>query len=358
MFDPKRTLELVKGALLDAEPTWRSYLPEAGDWKKTAFLLTGPLIVAAALIAYLLGFAGSDSSVFGQFRPTLGSTLISMVLGAVAITVVALIVSALAGAFGGKNSFALGLATVSLAFVPGYLGQALAGLPWIGGLLALLLFIYALVLLWRIIPVYLEVPDGKRGLHYISSIAAIFFAMVIIGGVFGRFMPGADIRDRYELGDVSPGSGDFAAPTGGIVGSAMRQAELLASAEEDRYTPPANGELSKAQVEEFVRVMNRSAEMRASKEARLKAMAEKAEQEEQVSFSDLTDMMGGVADIAGFAGAEMEIVKSAGGNWAEHVWVRDTMRTAWLQQDINDAVKHNYRLFKTYEDDLAKYIAK
>ncbi len=44
MFDLKRTLDLINGALFDSEPTWRAYLPEAGDWQKTAFLLTGPLI--------------------------------------------------------------------------------------------------------------------------------------------------------------------------------------------------------------------------------------------------------------------------------------------------------------------------
>lgn len=48
---------------------------------------------------------------------------------AIAASVVAFIVSALAGMFGGKASFAHGLATTSLAFVPGHLGQALNWLP-------------------------------------------------------------------------------------------------------------------------------------------------------------------------------------------------------------------------------------
>ncbi|HLU04951.1 MAG TPA: hypothetical protein VKZ91_00215, partial [Woeseiaceae bacterium] len=108
MFHLKRTLELVKGALLDPEPTWRSYLPEALDWKKTALLLTGPLIVAAALIYWLLGFLNTGTSVFA--RPTLATVLWQIVMGAILAGVVALIWSALAGAFRGKSSFALGLA--------------------------------------------------------------------------------------------------------------------------------------------------------------------------------------------------------------------------------------------------------
>ena len=51
MFDIKRTVSLVTGALFDAESTWRSYLGEAGDWKKTAVLLTGPLVIAAGVLS-------------------------------------------------------------------------------------------------------------------------------------------------------------------------------------------------------------------------------------------------------------------------------------------------------------------
>ena len=54
MIDLSRTLSLVKGGIFDPEKTWRDYLPEAGNWQKTALLLTGPLVVFAAIVAYLL----------------------------------------------------------------------------------------------------------------------------------------------------------------------------------------------------------------------------------------------------------------------------------------------------------------
>jgi hypothetical protein len=81
MLDLNRTIALTKGALFDAEPTWRAYLPEAGDWQKTAFLLTGPLIIASVVIAYLLGLVSSDMSLFG-LRPTIVSSLLNVVTGA------------------------------------------------------------------------------------------------------------------------------------------------------------------------------------------------------------------------------------------------------------------------------------
>jgi MFS family permease len=352
MLDLNRTLGLIRGALIDPEATWRSYLPEAGNWQKTAFLLTGPLIVSAAVIAYLMGLF-SGSSLLGMFRPTIGSTIMSIVFAALGAGVVAFIVSWLAGVFGGKRSFAHGLAATTLAFVPGYLGQALSGLVWIGGLLTLGLLIYALVLLWRIIPTYLEVPDRKRGPHYALSLLASIVVMMILGGVLGAvgLGPGPRPGPVAERGIPStPGSGVF--------GGLARQGELLAMAEEDSYAPPGNGRLTEAQVEAFIRVMTRAAEMRAENEQRLKAMADKADKDKDFSISDLGDLMSGATTVAGLQTAEIEVVKTAGGNWAEHQWVRETLRTAWVQKDINDTVAHNYALYQKYEDQLADIISR
>ena len=354
MFDLNRTLHLVKGALLNPEPTWRSYLPEALDWKRTAVLLTGPLIVAAALISWLLGFMNTGPSLFGPGRPTLGAALMQIVMGAILAGVVALIWSALAGAFRGKSSFALGLAATTLAFVPGYLGQALSGLPWIGRLLALGLLIYSLVLLWRIIPIYFEVPETSRAAHYVVSILACIVAAVIVSTVIGSMMYETAGRDMTSLSsDDEP-----AAVRGGVFGAATRQAELLALAEEDTYTPPSDGKVTERQVEAFIRVMDRAGELRAEKDKRLQEIAKKADEEEQMSMSDFGQMMGGIVDMAGLQSAEIEVVKSGGGNWAEHQWVRESLRIAWIQKDINDAVAHNYRLYQEYEGDLAGHIVR
>lgn len=351
MFDLNRTVQLVRGALFDPETTWRSYLPEAGDWQKTAMLLTGPLIVVSAIIAYLLGFLGSDS-MFGPFRPTILSTLLGIVMMAIWAGVVAFVFSALAGAFGGRNNFALGLAATTLAFVPGYVGQALSALPWIGGLLLLIMIIWSLIQLWKIIPLYLEVPDGKRTPHYIASIVV----MLILGAIMGRVVYGA--MGGPMMGDVSHGGFETSEDGSGrgMFGGVMRQAELMAAAEEDTYTPPADGRVTEAQVRDFVRVMERAAELTDAKGEQLRALAEKAEKEQEMSLSDFSQMMGGMTEVAGLTTAEMEVVKSGGGNWAEHQWVRESLRTAWIQKDLNEAVAHNYALYQQYEEELDDYL--
>jgi hypothetical protein len=214
-----RTFALVKGAVADPEATWRGFLPDADNWRKTTFLLTGPLIILAAVLGYIVGLLGSDASAFG-FRPTIMSTLLTMVFGAIAAGLVAFIVSALAGMFGGKSSFALGLAATSLAFVPGYLGQVLGWLPWIGGLVLFGLFIYALVLLWRIIPIYLEVPAGKRVGHYLLTLIAAIVVMFLISMLLRPIIE-PDMSGRGAFSDSHPGG------IGGITGGAMRQAGTI-----------------------------------------------------------------------------------------------------------------------------------
>ncbi len=279
----------------------------------------------------------------------------SMVSGAIAIGVVSFIVSGLSQAFGGKGGFALGLAAATLAFVPGYVGQALAYLPWIGGLLALGLGIYGLVLLWRIIPIYLEVPAAKRVVHYILSIVASIVAMIIISTVLGGSMMGAGMRPGMGggMGAMAPSSTTTAS---GPFGDFAQQGELIGMAEQDRYDPPGNGRLAEAQVQEFIRVMQRTSEAVAERTARVQEIAERAENDEQVSLNDFGAMMSGMSEVMGLNTAEIEIVKTAGGNWAEHQWVKESLRTAWLQKDINDAVAANYALYQEYEDELSQLI--
>ena len=357
MIDLNRTLRLIKGGIFDPENTWRDYLPEAENWQTTAFLLTGPLILIAAVVAYLLGFLGSDMSMFGRFRPTVVSTIMTIVSSAIVAVVVAWVVSALAGAFGGKSGFGLGLAATTFAFIPGYIGQALVWLPWVGGLLAFGLFIYGLVLLWKAVPVFLAVPDGKRTGHYILALVASIAAVLILSLTIGRFAgPGVTAPTFSDMSDTSVGDRGAGGAGGSLYSGIARQAELMEAAEEDRYDPPSNGRLSEDQVREFIRVMNRSEELQQGKMKRLEELAEKAERNEDISFSDVGAMMGGMSEVAGLHTSEIEVVKSAGGNWAEHQWVRESLRTAWVQKDVNDAVEHNYELYQEFEDQLEAYI--
>lgn len=354
MFDINRTIKLVTGALTNAQATWQSYRPDASDWKKTAFLLTGPLIVAAAVISYLLSLVFSDSAMFPQLQPTLLSTVGTIIMGAIGACVVAFIFSALAGVFGGKSSFALGLAAATLAFVPGYVGQALSWLPWIGGLLSIGLGIFALVQLWKIIPLYLEVPDGKRALHYIVSLVATIVVMVLVGSVVSPILYGPDAGSPFDAvsrmeSSSSPDSS--AESSGGMFRDIGRAAAIMEEAEKDTYDPPADGKLTERQMRDYVAVMQAVAAERAKKMEEMEAMAEKVDEDGEVSMKDIGSMMG-MAGMGGMMIIEIEAVRSNGGNWAEHKWVRDSLSQVMMRSSGSEAIEHNYSLYQKYADQL------
>lgn len=364
MFDPNRTVKLASGALFDREHTWQAYLAEAGDWKHTALLLTGPLIVVSALLAYVVGKFTGGAALFAQLRPTLTMTLVSMVSASIGAAVVAFIFGTLSGAFGGKRSFALGLAATTLAFVPAYLGQVLSQLPWIGGLLGFALFVYALVLLWKIIPLYLEVPDGKRAMHYIASLIATVAVMFVVSMTVGRAMyPEASRRPFASISGVpSPDpsaasrTSSDSASSGGYIDKAMQQVELLRAANEDTYDPPTDGRLSESQVRTYLDVMERAREIRSEKMQKLNALSQKADQQKDVSMGDMMKAMAEASDATNLSTLELQMVKEGGGNWAEHLWVQECLFTAARRPDTDEASRANNALWQKYEERLSAFI--
>ena len=160
VLDLNRTFSLIKGALLDPGPTWRAYLPEADNWQKTAFLLTGPLIILAAVLGYVIGLLGSGAYVVG-FRPTIGMTLLSIVSGAIA-----------------------------------------AG----------------------IIPIYLEVPAGKRVGHYILTLIATVLVIFLIS-ILLRPIIGPEMSGLGDYPDVQSPDGR-ASSVGGVMSGVDRDTQL------------------------------------------------------------------------------------------------------------------------------------
>ena len=344
MLDLNRTFSLVKGAMFDPDATWDSYLPEAGDWKKTVWLLTGPLIIATGLLSYILAMVFPSRIPFVG-SPTLLSMLVGLIGAALGAAFVALVISMLAGLFKGEQSFPKALAATSLAFVPGYAGQILSNLPFIGWLLGLALFVYSLILLWRILPKYMAVPDSARVGHYILSLVGAIAGFVVTGFIataIGLNRTSVDYRAEVTEHQKQERST-------GMFGSMERVGKIIEAAEADEYDPPSDGELSKSQVKKYVDVMTKTAELRKSQTKDLKKLSERAEGGEVESLSEI---FSGVGSMMQMTNAEMEVVKTGGGNWAEHLWVKEQLRVAMIQKDINKAVKHNYELYQQFESEL------
>jgi len=343
MIDINKTLELVKGGLFYPRQTWQKYLEEGHDWKETAMLLTIPLMFISVVLTAIFSWLFGSYTMFGM-QSGIGASIKQLITSFVSIGIASFLFSYLAEMFDGKHDFNKGFAALSLTAIPGFTGSVLGTLPMIGMFLSLGLAILGLVYLYKIIPTYLEVPQGKRVIHYILSLLASFIAMLIIGSMLGL---GAASSANYDLG--------VSASSNGMFGELGRQAELMENAEQDRFSPPSDGRVTEEQVQALVSTLQKTAEYRTSKEDSLEKLGEQMKDKEDMSFGDLMKMASGVGSAMSTANAEMDIVKSAGKNWAEHTWIKEQLRIAVMQKDISAAVKDNYALYQKYADELSKY---
>jgi hypothetical protein len=342
MFDLKKTLELIQGALLEPRSTWQSYMAESHGWRDTAMLLTLPMIVASAVLAGLLSWVFSSYYLFG-IGMGVGAWLFSLVITVIGIAAAAFIFSYLAGVFNGRHDFDRGLAALSLATVPSFVGSVLGTLPFIGWLISLALFIVSLVFLYQIIPSYLEVPEDKRVLHYVASLVATFVVSLVLSMILG--VSGmAPMHDDLSMSGEQSGQA-------GVFGGIERYAKIMEQAEKDRYEPPADGKIGDEQMDRFMSVMRKTAEVRGEQMARIERLQEQVENQKSDGAS-LSTLAGNVGSVLGAFSAEMEVVITGEGNWAEHQWIKEQLRVASIQKDINEAVKHNYALYEAHRAEL------
>ena len=354
-FDITKTLALIKGGLVDHENTWKTYLEDCPDWRQTALVLTGPLFILNVLLSLIFSRMTGGYAIYGYQGGWFSALITSLVMGALGFAIVVLVFNFLAGVFKGKTDFSRAFAAVSLAVIPAWVAGAVAGLiPYLGFLIALAGGILSLVFLYRIMPLALGVPDDKRVIHFVVSLVAVFVINMVIGLTLGLGNPG----NKYSNSGYSArdNSGSRTASTG-VVGEAVRQAELMEAAGADRYEPPTDGELNEDQVEEFVSVMRKTRAVHAEYAAKMEKLSEEMKAKEAAgetpSLSDLGKMYSGAGGLMTVNNAEMEVVKSGGGNWAEHEWVKQQLRVARLQQgEGSDAIAHNYDLYIEYKEEL------
>ena len=347
MINIEKTINLIKNGLIDPRITWQSYLEESHSWKETAMVLSIPLIITAVLLSSILGWIFKSHYMFaGQGGIFL--TLLSMVAAIVGLFIASFVFSFLAGVFDGKHDFNRGFAALSLTAIPGYIGSVIGTVPMVGWIISLGLFILSLVYLYKIIPTYLEVPQGKRVIHFVASLiitAIISFTINIVLGL--GLYSSENVSQNHTLQQSSTNSGMF--------GDLQRHSNMIKNAEQDRFTPSKDGYISEIQMKTFVSTMKKSTEYINRKKEGMKEYEKSLENKKEFSFSDLAKLSQGVGSVMSMANAEMEVVKSADGNWAEHQWVKEQLQKASIHRELNDTNKHNYALYGKYKEELKKY---
>ena len=113
--------------------------------------------------------------------------------------------------------------------------------------------------------------------------------------------------------------------------------ELLEEAAEDEYEPPADGRLTDAQVEMYLKVRERERDI--AKVARQEAAAHSKKAEDK-SLGGLMAGFKSIGSLADFATADIRAAKELGYNTAEYQWVKGKVlevSTADMGQKLNQA---------------------
>jgi hypothetical protein len=348
--DLKETLRLIKGGLLDHRSTWQNYLEPEPPWQKTVALLTGPIIITNVVLSLIFAriIGGFYSYAYGS------NIFLALVMGifasAIGIALAAFVLAFLAGSFGGKNSFSRALAAVSLAAIPGAVAGVVAALiPGLGFLLALAGGILSLVFLYKIMPLALDIPEPKRTVHFIVSLVCLFVLNAIMATVLGLGSMGVS-GTPHQVSSNSTGGGVAGS---GVFGEIQRQSQLVEAAGAATYNAPEDGKISKKQIQAFVKVKQKTRALQDQYAQKVKDLEAELADKENPSVADIAKVYSGLGSALGANNAELEIVTTGGGNWAEHQWISSSLRSAMIQQgDGSEALQHNYALYKKYQDVL------
>jgi len=185
-IDLAKTFMLVRGGLISHERTWNAYFEQTPDWKETATVLAGPLLLANVLLSILFSRLSGGFSYYTLAHGLIVTIFIALVMAAAGLVVAALVFSWMAGVFAGKSDFSRAFAAVSLALIPAWIAGIIGSLiPGFGLVVSLAGGIMTLVFLYKIMPLALAVPQHKRVVHFISSIALIIALQMVIGYIVG-----------------------------------------------------------------------------------------------------------------------------------------------------------------------------
>jgi hypothetical protein len=161
--------------------------------------------------------------------------------------------------------------------------------------------------------------------------------------------PTFDAESAQSGQNASGNNSRVSTPTSNFVSDAMTTSRIMRAAAEDKYTPPEDGRLTEQQVVTYLTLVEAAGEEYRQKMENINAVSADLERDGDVSMSDISKMMKAANAGGGIAVVEINAVKAAGGNWAEHQWVRQTLVTAGRMQNANPTTAHNYALFQKYD---------
>ena len=104
--------------------------------------------------------------------------------------------------------------------------------------------------------------------------------------------------------------------------------DLMDEISKDTYDPPADGRLTEAQVQMYLKVREREVKIAQVTKEQLKEKAAKVEKAGEKSFAGMVEGFKAMKDVANFVTADLRAAKELGYNSQEYVWVKGQILAA------------------------------
>lgn len=359
-MDLKTLLDTFLRAIASPDALWQERLHDDVPWTRRYVHDILPMIVLTTLLtAVLTQVFGYQVPFIGVIRPSMMDALWQMVgsivLYSLSLTVFGYIAAYLASLMEGRQNMDRAVEMLFLVSIPSLLGQILGTLPYVGVFLALGFGVYSLVLLYRAIPSFLDVPLDHRTRHMLLFITAAIVVSILMNMTLGAlFAPKTMPEEVIEEVKISSKTTEKHVPTDPeafltdffeSMSKGDHGTKIISDASDDTFIPPKDRRLTKAQVDRFMGLATRIEKVR---EEQRNTLSEKYDRKQE-EFS-ISDIFNGIKDVSNLATLDMRVVKTNGGNWAEFQWVKDQIREAYFTPSLNETTEHNARLIEAHKE--------
>jgi len=370
----KRLAGRLMQAIIKPESIWREEIESKPSWKELLKYPVLPFVATVAIVSALLTMLfGYHIPIVGVIRPTLGD-MTAQAVGTIVVYTISLLAIGwfaawLAGKMDGRDDMDCAVSMLFWVSVPSLIGQLLSPIPMVGIIIGIGLSIYSLVLFYKAIPPFLEVPQSNQAKHFILLLIASLVFSILLSATLGRLFEPTGMQEKIQneiplskhvanqgskKSTESPKSPDkyledfFSSMMEGDYGQ-----DVIEESAKDSYTPPKDNRLSKAQVDAFVALAKKVKLVQKEQAEAMKKKYDKKEDQEEPSVSDLFN---GFKDLSSMVTLEMKVVKSNHGNWSEYQWVKDRVREAYYTPSMNDTTQYNATLIEPYKEQIAEIL--
>lgn len=134
--------------------------------------------------------------------------------------------------------------------------------------------------------------------------------------------------------------------------------DLMKNVADDKYTPPADGKLSDAQIKMYMKVREHEKQIAQVAKEQLQQHADAAKKAGDKSIAGMVEGFKGLGSLADFATADIRAAKDLGFNTQEYLWVKTkimeastTAMTEKMSEAMNAQMEASYKQMKKAYDE-------